>query len=355
MPSLAATYVIQPTARILLILALFLATDRVSAAVIGTCLSYILGWIYLAWTGSRDFPARGMWSRDYASRARSVLAYAPVLGVSTLAFTVARSLDTISLAHFAPVADVGRYAVVLMVGQLVAVIGASLGQTLGTRVAAAAHAGDHARTAAILRDNMTSASMLCAPFCIAIALWGHDVDLVLGPSYHIPTEVFAVACVTQWMMTTTHYSSVALSLTGRQMTELVNNLIALAVQAVACLLLVPSWGMLGAAASTMLSILGINLLRQGQIARMLGAPVFSLRLLTPLLLSLLVAAPLYLLDHWLAMRAWWLTGLLAGGQVVLSFLVIWLVLANDSQRQMLDKILRRGGKNQPESATLAET
>jgi O-antigen/teichoic acid export membrane protein len=351
-PSLIATYVVQPTARMAAIFVLFLFTDRVSAAIIGTSLSYVLSGLLLAALALRDFPLRTLGRPDALARARGVLAYSPVLGATTLILTFARSLDTMTLAHFAPSVEVGRYAVVLLVGQLVAVIGASLGQTLGTRVAAAAHAGDRAGIARLLRENMSLASILCAPFCLAIALWGRDIDLLLGHSYVIPLEVFAVASVGQWIMTTTHYSSYALSLTGRHQTELFNNIVALGVQAVGCLVLIPRYGMLGAAVSTSLSALAINILRQGQIARMLGESIFSLRLLAPLALSALVAAPLFLLGREIGFRAWWLTGLLAGGEVVASFALILSLLASPAQKQALARLIlrRRGEKAEGASA-----
>lgn len=345
-PSLIATYVAQPTARMAAIFVLFLFTDRVSAAIIGTSLSYVVSGLLLAALALRDFPPGSLAQAGALRRAKGVMSYSPVLGATTLILTFARSLDTMTLAHFAPSIEVGRYAVVLLVGQLVAIIGASLGQTLGTRVAAAAHAGDRTGIARLLSDNMSLASILCAPFCLAIALWGADIDLILGPSYVIPLQVFAVASVGQWMMTTTHYSSYALSLTGRHQTELFNNIVALAIQAAGCLTLIPRYGMLGAAASTSISALAINLLRQGQIARMLGKSIFSLRMLTPLAVSALVAAPLYLLGQEIGFRAWWLTGLFAGAQVVTSFALILLLLASPTQKQALVRlILRRRDEN----------
>lgn len=340
-PSLIVTYVIQPTARMLIVLALFLMTDRVSAAVIGTTLSYVVAALLMAAVAQKDFPFRSLTEHGAAGRARAVLAYSPVLGVTTLILTLGRTLDTMTLAHFAPSAEVGRYAVVLMVGQLVAVIGASLGQTLGTRIASAAHAGDRAGIARLLRDNMSLASILCAPFCLAIALWGSDIDLILGHSFVIPLDVFAFASVGQWMMTTTHYSSYALSLTGRHRTELINNVIALAIQAAACFTLIPRYGMLGAAAATTLSAFCINVLRQGQIALMLGETVFTLRLMAPLVISGLVAAPLFVLGESIGRRAWWLTGLLASAQVVLSFALILAFVASSEQKQALARMILR--------------
>lgn len=342
--SVVTTYFLQPTFRIvaiLSILALGLA-GGLWAVVIGTLVSYVAAWAVQAVRAHIVFPVRGGQLRAALPEAGLVLRYAPVLGLSTFIFTMARSLDTIMLGYFAPLADVGRYAIVLMVGQLVALIGIALGQTLGTSVAAAAKQGDFGRVADILHDNMSMASLLCAPLCVAIAIWGRDIDLLLGPSYRIPAAVFVVAAGTQWLVTVTHYSSAALSMTGRHMTELANNLFALVVQVLACLVLISQFGLLGAALSTLVTMLSINVARQIQITKLLGRPLFEFRFLVPLLLSAAVAVPIALFYETFDWRAWWLTGLFAGTHVVVSFAVLIAFVMPREQRDRLLRLFRAG-------------
>lgn len=325
--SVSATYFVQPTIRVAAILALIGlgATSGLWAVVLGTLISFAAAAALQAARAHLMFPVGPSEFRSARREAGRVLRYAPVLGLSTLVFTVARSLDTIALGTWGRLPDVGRYAVVLTVGQLVAVIGIALGQTLGASVAAASRDGDPKRMAALIRDNMAAASMLCAPFCVAVAVWGSDIDLLLGPSYRIAAPVFAIAAGSQWLMTVTHGSSAALSMTGRHMTELGNNILALAVQVLACALLVPRFGLIGAAAATLLTMLAINAVRQVQIAKLLGRPVFGPRLLLPLAVSGAAAVPVVAVHASFLWRAWWLTGLFAASHVVLSFAAILLV------------------------------
>ncbi len=340
--NLLAAYVVQPTARVALVLALAAVCERVTAAVLGTTLSFAVAGLWMGGAARADFPLRAAWATGAWAQARAVLSYAPALGLSSLAFVLARSLDTLTLAHFAPAAEVGRYAIALMAGQLVTIIGSSLGQTLGARIAAANAAGDRGRVGELLRANMGLSSMVAAPFCVAIALWGRDVDLVLGPSFVLATSVMVAVSLTQWVMTTTHYASFALSMTGRHRLELGNNLAALAVQAVACVLLIPRFGMLGAAVSTLTSVAFINVRRQWQIAGMLQAPAFDWRLLAPLALSALVAAPVYGVYAEIGFRAWWVTGLAAATQVALSFAAILALGASAGDRaKLLSLVMRR--------------
>jgi len=345
--SVVTTYFVQPTVRIVAILILILlgVTSGLWAVVIGTLISFVVAWALLAFRAHQLFPLSRTGFMAARREAVRVLRYAPVLGLSTFIFTLARAFDTIALGYWAQLADVGRYAIVLMVGQLVAMIGIALGQTLGTSVAAASKDGDTRRMASILTNNMSLASLLCAPLCVAIAVWGHDIDLLLGPTYQIAAPVFVVAAGTQWLMTVTHYSSAALSMTGRHMTELYNNLFALAVQLASCAVLVPLLGMLGAACATLLTILSLNIVRQVQIGRLLGQPLFEARLLLPLAISIIVAAPIAYLDFRIEWRAWWLTGLFAGTHIVLSFAAVFALVVTRQQRNDLFQRLRPRGRS----------
>ncbi|QGM99235.1 oligosaccharide flippase family protein [Methylocystis parvus] len=339
-PSLAASYLVQPTLRILLIVPLLALLDGAKAVVWGALLSWALAWLFVAAAARRDFGG-AFRTVGALSEAGRILRLAPIMCLSTLVFTIARSLDSIALGYFASNADVGRYAAVQMVGQLVAIIGASLGQTLGARVAAAARESDHGRLRALLHENMSMGSLLSAPFCVAVALWGKDIDLLLGPSFVIPSSVFIVASLTQWLITTTHYASAALTMTGRLLTELHNNFAALAFQICAALVLVPALGIDGAALSTGLSILLINVLRQRQIAAMLGAPVATFHLALPLLLSATIALPIWLLGATAGYRAWWLTALEAMSQVAISLGVLLIFYADGPLRAHMIAISER--------------
>lgn len=340
-PSLTATYVLQPTLRMIFVAALLTCLDGARAVVLGALLSWVLAWIFIASNARVAFPPGRLASAEALAEATNMLRFAPIMCLSTLVFTMARTLDGAALGYFATIADVGRYAAVQMVGQFVAIIGASLGQTLGARVAEASRQKDLERLQQMLTENMTLGSLLSAPFCIAVALWGKDIDLVLGPSFVIPPSVFVIAALTQWLMTTTHYASAALTMTGRQMTEFHNNLAALGFQLCATLIFVPAFGIAGAALSTALAVSLINFLRQGQIASMLGAPVANWGLTAPLLVSAAVGLPIWLAGGALGFRAWWLTGLLAAVQTTISLAVLLRFFADEGLRSRIGEIAAR--------------
>lgn len=334
-PSVVASFLVQPTLRVVAVLLLTLWLTRLWAAVDGTLISVAAAWLYLAGRGARDFPVRPSALRAAWPAAIRVLRYAPVLGLSTFLFAMAKTLDLTALGLFGSLAEVGRYSVVMMMCQLVGTVGNALGQTLGTSIAAAAKDGDKPRMTVLLSENMELCAILSAPFCVAIGAWGSDIDLLLGPNYATAPLVFAIAALSQWVFTVAHNCSSALSMTGRHATEFRNNVAALVVEAAGCLLLIPRFGMVGAALATFAMVLSLNLLRQVQIGRMLGDPLLRWRFLTPLALSLALALPLVWIGRHAGFRAWWLTGLLASAHVLTSFAAMLTFLTSAEQKGRL--------------------
>jgi O-antigen/teichoic acid export membrane protein len=321
--SLLATYIIQPTCRALLVVPMLRAMPGASAAALATALSYAIAWAALASRARDAVPARFGRCGDGARETRRVLTYSVVMGLSTFVFAVARSLDTLALGAWASLGDVGRYAIAQMVGLVVGAVGGALGQTLGARVAAAA--ADPIQMRDIVVRNMRMASLLSSPFCVAAAVWGSDVDLLIGNAYQTPPLVYAIVAATQWIFAVTHNSSAVLTMTGGHARELVNNLIALVVEAVGCWWLAPRFGIVGAASATLAATVAINAARQVRMRATLGRSALTPGLATPLIVAALVAAPVYALHHAMGFRAWWLTGAACGLEVAGSLALTWWV------------------------------
>ncbi len=341
-PSLLANAVVQPTFRILLILALFPMVGGLRAVIYGTLLSFVIAWLYAAILFHRRLPIDFSELREALPAAKTIFRYAPLLGLGNFLFMIARSLDVLFLGHFSTTADVGRYAVVNMTGQLVGMVGISLGQTLGTNLAAAAAVGNFDKITKLLSDIMRLASLLSAPFCIAITVWGQDIDLLLGPSYQIPMAVFALVALTQWVVTTMNYGSWALVTTGRNLLELFNNILIVVVEAIACFLLVPRYGIVGAAAASFIALSTLAIARQLEVGLILKKRLVTIELIVPLLIAALVSVPLILIQHALQFRAWWLTGLLVIAHQLVSFTVTFVLFRKaDPRLAIVDRIVSR--------------
>lgn len=321
-PSIIAVNCIQPTVRALGIIILLALDQGIFAVLYGTVLGYVASSLYLLVKARQILPKAEIPVKEGIGAAKNVLRYAPSMALSLFIFTLARSIDTLAVGYWHTSADAGQYAIVIMAVQLVSIVSSSLGQTLGPALTVAYANNDKILTANLIKQNMLMCSALGAPFCVVIAVWGCDIDLILGPSYKIAPLAFIVGAAGQFVVATTQNASLALTMTNRHNLELLNNIVSLAVQILCCWLLVPGYGIVGAGMATLVSMVVINAMRQIQIGRALGKNIFTLKLFIPLTVSICLAVPFEFLFKHIEIRAWWITGLF----VIAYLTVVGLIL-----------------------------
>ncbi len=284
--SILATYVLQPTVRVVLVSVLFLLGWRLWAIIVATTAAAILSWAYVFFRARRDFPTgRAAFAGAWGS-ARGVLGYSWVMGASLVITMVTKSVDVLMLGHFRPSVEVGRYVAVQLLVGLLTVFSGALGQTLGAAVADRFEADDLPGVERLLTDNIRAISLVSAPLYAVILLWGDRIDLVLGKSFTVDYVVVSLLATMQLMIAAFNFSGLGLSMTGRQATEAGILAIGLGLTIILCSLLVPAYGPRGAALATLVSIGSVNALRVLVVRRVLGIHIFRWRALAPLVLAL---------------------------------------------------------------------
>ena len=286
-PAVLATYVLMPTARVAIAVALFLIGWRLWAIVAATAAAQTLSWLYVFVRARRDFaapPEPGTWTS-----ARRVLSYSWAMGVALVVTTATKSVDVLVLGHFRPSLEVGRYVAVQLLVQMLSIFSAALGQTIGASITQRYQAGDIAGVEQLLVDNMRRVALAAAPLYAIILFWGDRIDLVLGPSFVVQWPVVALLATNQLLFALFAYTGYGLSMTGRQNIEAALLGGGLAATLVLCLLLVPVWGAVGAATGTLVAVGGASIAQFAFTRRLLGVRLFRASLLTPLLMAVAIA------------------------------------------------------------------
>ena len=148
-----------------------------------------------------------------------------------------------------------------MIAQLIGLIGEALGQTLGPRVALRYRNNDLAAMEDLLAENVRRITLVSAPIFAAILFWGDRIDLVLGPTFAVDASVVALVASRIFLQTIFGYSGFALSMTGWHVREAILLGCGFLLSLIACAVLVPLFGQLGAALASFATISMINLVR----------------------------------------------------------------------------------------------
>jgi O-antigen/teichoic acid export membrane protein len=277
-PYMLANYVVQPTVRLIIMGLLFVFGFRLWAVVVATSASYVLSWAVLTSLARKDLAGSALPHRRDWADIRSVFLYAPSLAASLIFVVWIRSADSLFLGHFGSARDVGQYAAILMIAQLIGLLGEALGQTLGPRVALCYRNNDLAGMEDLLAENVRRITLVSAPIFAAILFWGDRIDLVLGPTFAVDASVVALVAARIFLQTIFGYSGFALSMTGWHVRETILLGVGFLLSAIGCWMLIPLFGQLGAALASFTTLSTINLVRYVVVRwmfriRIIGMPV----------------------------------------------------------------------------------
>jgi O-antigen/teichoic acid export membrane protein len=338
-PYVIANCVVQPTARLLLIGLLFAIGLRLWAVVVGTSASYVISWAVLALQARKDLTgSRTGRPQDWAD-IRSLIVYSPSLGASMVFSTWLGTADSLFLGHFGTSKDVGQYAVILMVAQLIGLAGESLGQTLGARVALCFRHKDLIAMEKVLADNIRRAAILSAPIFAAVLFWGDRIDLVLGPSFAVDFAVVAVIAARTFLQTIFRYSGFALSMTGWHLRETALLGSGLLFSLLICSILVPHYGQLGAAVASFATLVGVDLVRYAVVRTMFGIKIVDTSVAMTTALAVMTSGLAYLLMLPFDDRTLPSTILQAAISFALYAGSAWLLLFTSEDRAVISSLL----------------
>jgi O-antigen/teichoic acid export membrane protein len=288
-PSILASYVLQPTFRAIVIVALFAFGWRLWAVVVGTSVSYLVSWAILAVRAWRELAPTGSTEKLDWTDTLSVLRYSPTLAAALIFALCIRSTDSLFLGHFGSAAEVGQYGAVVLVTQLIGLLGMAIGQTLGPRIALCHRIGDTAGMEKLLAENIRLTSLFSAPVFAAIVFWGDRIDLVLGPTFAVHASVVSVVAGRMLLQTTLGYSGFALSMTGRHLLEMGILGIGLLASIGLCFALIPHYGQIGAAWASFICMSMINVIRYAVVQFVFGIRHIKLAAIKPVAWAVAVA------------------------------------------------------------------
>jgi O-antigen/teichoic acid export membrane protein len=294
-PFMLANFVVQPTVRLIIMGLMFVLGFRLWAVVVATCASYIISWAVLALVARKDLSGSGSPDQWDWADIRSVLLYSPSLGASLVFVVWIRSADSLFLGYFGSATDVGQYAAILMVAQLISLLGDALGQTLGPRIARRYWNNDLAAIEDLLSENIRRITLVSAPIFAAILFWGDRIDLVLGPTFAVDARVVALVAARIFVQTIFGYSGFALSMTGWHLRETMLLGCGFLLSVIACSVLVPLFGQIGAALASFTTMSMINFVRCVLVLRMFRIRIIGKSVATATALAVTTAGTVWLL------------------------------------------------------------
>jgi O-antigen/teichoic acid export membrane protein len=262
---------------------------------------------------------------------------APQTLTSTLFFAIVW-MDTLMLARFRSAAEVGIYAIIGRLMTPATLVSTAVGQMFAPRIAAEDARGDHGVLQTMLKRVTYWNTAVSIPFFVSLMLLPVPLLGLFGPRYKAGATALAILSAGQLVNTAAGPLGQVINLSGRPYVTMLNNALVGALNVGGCIVLIPRFGMAGAAASTAGALTLVNLIKLVQVRVMFGIMPFrrdSLRLVLAAFSAAAIAAPVAFAPPWPGAAA----ELLAAGTVLfLGYLVIvWALGVGDEERELFTK------------------
>ncbi len=197
-------------------------------------------------------------------------------------FAGLRMLDTQStillLGVLGSAQEVGLFKVAATGAGLVAFGLSTINLAIAPQIARLFHAGEMAKLQRMITVTTRAATLISLPVTIIFVLWGeHLIRLLFGASYIAAAPALAIICVGQFINASCGSVALVLNMTGNDKATLNSAIIALLLNASLTALLVPVFGLVGAALGYTVSLSAWNIILALVTKRKTGLNTFVLQ------------------------------------------------------------------------------
>ncbi len=281
----------------LLLLGLGLGAEGVAvAAVVTAYVAFAAAVAFLLRTHPRALvPAPGAW------RVGRMLRFSLPQTLTGLLFWAVLWTDTALLGRFGTAAEVGIYAVATRLLIPASTISTAVGQMFAPRIAAEDARGNRAALSRMLKRVTYWNTSVSIPIFVTLALIPGPLLGLFGETYTSGATALAILAIGQLVNTAAGPLGQVINMSGRPYITMVNNALVAAINLGACLILIPRYGMTGAAISFAGSLTLVNVIKLVQVRVLFGMYPFradTLRTLLAAAVAAGLAAPVAFLMTW---------------------------------------------------------
>jgi O-antigen/teichoic acid export membrane protein len=205
--------------------------------------------------------ARYRLQRSDWSQIGGVFRYSSWLAFMLLAYGILKNVDILVLGRFRPPREVGEYAALSSIAQVIGIYPIALSQTLAPLAARLYSLGDLEGMRRELADYLRKASLLTAPIFAGIAVFGPWLDLLFGHKYHFSSSLSFNLSLAYYISAVLAPMSVSLSMTGHHRQELLVLVLGLGTAFLGCVWAAPRYGANGVAISIIFGYAFVNVVR----------------------------------------------------------------------------------------------
>jgi O-antigen/teichoic acid export membrane protein len=257
----------QNVTRLLVTVPLVLVLADVTALGLGFAIAGLAGTIFAIWLLRRVcpnilVPARDRWAL------RSMIGFSWPQTLSQSLYLATLWTDTLVLAHYGTAHQVGIYGLVVALLAPVSQLTVAVSQAFTPRIAGTHARGDNAGMAQMLQRVSYWNLAVALPILGSMAVLREPLLALFGRGYEAGAAPLVLLAIGQLVLNAAGPLTAVINLSGHPRVTLFDNALVFGANFALCLVLVPRYGMAGAAASTLIALCSVTLIQVGQVARL---------------------------------------------------------------------------------------
>jgi O-antigen/teichoic acid export membrane protein len=247
--------------------------------------------------------------------------------------TVRGTLETLVLGFVGLTTGVGIFAVAGRLSSLGTMFFLAVGNISTPIIADFHNRGELGQLKKLYQTTTKWVVMFNIPLFLFLVLFSKPLLSIFGSDFIYGAPALIVLAIGNLVYTGTGLGANILDMTNHTKINSANSAILVIVTIASDLLLIPRWGVIGAAAASAFSTVIVNVVCLIEVYALLKMHPYELAILKPILAGLIAAATTFLLNHYFVLPS--LLLLFVGGTVLWGIYALVLFIVGFSEEEML--------------------
>ena len=247
------------------------------------------------------------------------------------------------LGFFVSSSEIGIYAVAAKAAMVLGLFLISLNLIAAPAISALYARGNEIGMHSLYKVITRWAFTLALPFFLIIMILAPDIMAVFGSEFKAGAPVLQLIAIGQIINVATGPCGWMLNMTDHQHLNVLNNFLALLVAVALSLMLIPTYGAVGAALAVGSSTVLINLLRLLQVYRVLHFHPYNISFIKPIFAGLLAMLAVLWIDYVVSYNSGWLHLIISTMVLLVTYWIFFFVLKPEPEdKTALQNIMHIG-------------
>lgn len=337
--------VVQSLVRMVVLAVLFLIGLDVFAAVVVFGVADIASSFALIVLLNREFPFRRPIRREVRRDVREVFAFAIPLWLSGLLNQFRKNIETVILGAMASITSVGIFSIVGRLQLVGHTVYRSMIVSVKPVLAQLHDQGNKRELAQVYKTTTRWTLALNIPFFLVSVLYPHQLLLIFGETFAAGAPALVLLAFAELVVAGTGICGSLIDMTGHTRAKLFNSGLWLTVLLGTSLLLIPRYGILGAAASSLIATSVVNLVRLLEVWKLEGLTPYEPTYWKPALATIVAYFAGLTMLNFFPLKGSYLTLALQGLVVIVLYMGLTLLFRlQPEDRLVLSRVWRRAGR-----------